>query len=426
MVNFLDALKSISAAEESTSAGIETFLFKLHKWTGLLLFALSIFLGLNEFIGEPMHCMGDQVDNDWATDYCFWVQTIFSLPNSAGQTKFGSMKGNPPLQVNPVQNLPGSNNGYEENSKPIYHAYYIWIPLVLCFQGALFQLPHWLWEAYENNLITNLTFFGDPKKDFVLRSGVPRRRLHLEESVQKKIESIARYVKDSMEMPSRYIFNVYNRYALMYITSTFLNLVNVIAQIVFIDYFLVGTFYSYGINVLKMIWQGYDWRNDPLTTVFPRVTKCFIPTFGLSGGIEYHDVLCINPLNILNEKMYVFLWFWLLILAMFSVINIIIILALTISPSKMLNYGALLSKNTILFCEHVTEKAKYKFGDKFFLYLLSKNMEAQLFKEFLDYMASEVGHVQNVLNEDEEPISKDMQEEGIDQSQQPSDKNSAM
>lgn len=44
--------------------------------------------------------------------------------------------------------------------------------------------------------------------------------------------------------------------------------------------------------------------------VFPRVTKCTFHKFGASGTIQKHDALCVLALNILNEKIFIFLWFW--------------------------------------------------------------------------------------------------------------------
>ena len=54
--------------------------------------------------------------------------------------------------------------------------------------------------------------------------------------------------------------------------------------------------------------------SDPMIYVFPRMTKCTFHKFGTSGNIEKHDALCILPLNIVNEKIYIFIWFWLLLL----------------------------------------------------------------------------------------------------------------
>jgi len=51
-------------------------------------------------------------------------------------------------------------------------------------------------------------------------------------------------------------------------------------------------------------------RIDPMTRVFPRMTKCIFHKFGPSGSIERFDALCVLSRNILSEKMFAFLWFW--------------------------------------------------------------------------------------------------------------------
>ena len=43
--------------------------------------------------------------------------------------------------------------------------------------------------------------------------------------------------------------------------------------------------------------------------VFPKVTKCIYKRFGPTASIETNDALCTVPLNILNEKIFVILWF---------------------------------------------------------------------------------------------------------------------
>ena len=39
--------------------------------------------------------------------------------------------------------------------------------------------------------------------------------------------------------------------------------------------------------------------------------------------VEKHDALCILPLNIVNEKIYIFLWFWLLMLGSLSTLVVV-------------------------------------------------------------------------------------------------------
>lgn len=64
-------------------------------------------------------------------------------------------------------------------------------------------------------------------------------------------------------------------------------------------------------------------RSDPMVEIFPRITKCTFHKYGASGSIQKHDALCVLALNILNEKIYIFLWFWLLLLAVLSACAII-------------------------------------------------------------------------------------------------------
>jgi len=47
-----------------------------------------------------------------------------------------------------------------------------------------------------------------------------------------------------------------------------------------------------------------------MNRVFPKVTKCTFHAYGPSGTVERHDGLCVLALNIINEKIYVFLWLW--------------------------------------------------------------------------------------------------------------------
>ena len=81
-----------------------------------------------------------------------------------------------------------------------------------------------------------------------------------------------------------------------------------------LDRFFDGTFFTYGIEVMSFADRDQEDRIDPMIYVFPRMTKCTFHKFGTSGNIEKHDALCILPLNIVNEKIYIFIWFWLLLL----------------------------------------------------------------------------------------------------------------
>lgn len=99
------------------------------------------------------------------------------------------------------------------------------------------------------------------------------------------------------------------------------------------DKFLGGTFLDYGTDVISFSNMNQENRTDPMVAVFPRVTKCTFHKFGPSGSIQKHDALCVLALNILNEKIYIFLWFWFIILAILSGMALIYSAAVVLLPS---------------------------------------------------------------------------------------------
>lgn len=99
-----------------------------------------------------------------------------------------------------------------------------------------------------------------------------------------------------------------------------LNFVNVILQIYLTDKFLDGAFLDLGSEVAG---GNFDGKVDVLDLVFPKVTKCVFHKYGPSGNIQKHDALCVMALNVVNEKIYTFLWFWLVILAIITGLSLV-------------------------------------------------------------------------------------------------------
>ena len=66
-----------------------------------------------------------------------------------------------------------------------------------------------------------------------------------------------------------------------------------------------------------------EYRVDPMSRVFPRMTKCIFYKYGGSGTIQRIDSLCVLSMNILNEKIYIFLWFWFILLALITGVNLL-------------------------------------------------------------------------------------------------------
>lgn len=108
-------------------------------------------------------------------------------------------------------------------------------------------------------------------------------------------------------------------YAIRYWVCESLCLFNILIQMYLMNRFFDGEFMSYGLRVMNFVEQTQEQRVDPMVFVFPRMTKCLFHKYGASGSIQKHDALCILPLNIVNEKTYIFIWFWFMVLTVMLV-----------------------------------------------------------------------------------------------------------
>lgn len=74
----------------------------------------------------------------------------------------------------------------------------------------------------------------------------------------------------------------------------------------------------FGISIAKDILAGVDWQ---ITMVFPRVGFCLVPLKHM-GSNNYATAQCVLPVNMLNERIYIFLWFWIALTATITAISI--------------------------------------------------------------------------------------------------------
>jgi hypothetical protein len=126
-------------------------------------------------------------------------------------------------------------------------------------------------------------------------------------------------------------------------------------------------------------------RSDPMSKVFPKVTKCTFNKYGPSGTIEIKDGICVLPLNVINEKIFIFVWFWLVILAAvsglhltFRIVSIFAVRRFQ-AASIVRRCGSSIKRTNVervLFPTSKTFSAFQNYGDWFVLDLLVNNLDA--------------------------------------------------
>ncbi len=58
------------------------------------------------------------------------------------------------------------------------------------------------------------------------------------------------------------------------------------------------------------------------------MTTCTVEYYGPSGNKQNIEALCVVPLNNINEKAYLLLWFWLHLVSLFAASHLFVLLLL--------------------------------------------------------------------------------------------------
>jgi hypothetical protein len=178
-------------------------------------------------------------------------------------------------------------------------------------------------------------------------------------------------------------------YALRYFACECLCLVNVLLQLYLMNKFFDGQFLSYGWRVMKFSELAQEDRMDPMVYVFPRVTKCIFHKYGASGSIQKHDSLCVLPLNIVNEKTYIFIWFWFMILA--SLLTILVLYRIVIVVAPRVRPRLLNARHRAIPIEVCSSLCrKIDLGDWWVLMLLGRNMDPMIYREVVSELAKRI------------------------------------
>jgi len=366
MDDIVGPLKSYLA--KSDPSKIDNFVFKLHvRVTFAVMLSCMLLVGAGQYFGTPIDCMADSVPGGAMNLFC-WIHSTFSVssrPGVAGDT-YGV--GNP---QDVGQNLPHPGLAPPEGEEVTYHKYYQWVIFFFFVQAMMFYLPRVIWKHAEGGLMKTLV--GDLTNPLIPYK--PEERI-------SQVMSIKNYFKEDLR--------THGGYAINFFLCELLNLVNVVGQIYFTDRFLGYQFTTYGIDVVRMTSLDPEERTDPMNVVFPKVSKCTFHMYGPSGTITKHDGLCILALNIINEKIFVFLWFWFVALAIISGVSLLyriatlasLSLRVSVIKKKLHNRVHENMIKDVLTCPN--HSWIDQIGDYWIMFLLSRNLPAIAMKELLE------------------------------------------
>ncbi|KAH8342495.1 hypothetical protein KR059_009876 [Drosophila kikkawai] len=346
------AVKPLSKYLQFKSVHIYDAIFTLHsKCTVALLLACTFLLSSKQYFGDPIQCMKN-TDLDYFQAYC-WIYGAYVQSNI---TKAPSLNGE--IQCHPDvvgrSVAPGNRR---------YIRYYQWVVLVLLLESFIFYLPAFLWKIWEGGRLKHLC--ADFHQAVVSKD---KSKAHLRVLVNY-------FTSDYKETHFRYFVS--------YVFCEILNVLISIGNIMLLDVFFGGFWFRY-MDALVALYDGdLDEWNDITMRVFPKCAKCEVHKVGDSGSDSIYDNLCLLPLNILNEKIFAFLWVWFILMAALVALKFVYRLA-TIFYGGM-RFQLMRARARFMPKSHLQLALhNCSFGDWFVLMRVSNNIGPEIFRKLLE------------------------------------------
>ncbi len=201
--------------------------------------------------------------------------------------------------------------------------YYQWVPVVLLVQAFLFYLPCLFWRIFSDRSGINVNNLVEAAET-IQNALYPERR---DKTIKYMIRHLDHYLDYQREYRGGCCFackhffakhlcvicgNRYGNYLVaLYMSTKVLYFINVLSQLFMLNGFLGTEYHLYGFDVVKDLINGIDWT---ASRRFPRVTLCDFQVRQM-GNVHRHTVQCVLPINLFNEKIYIFIWFWMVFVA---------------------------------------------------------------------------------------------------------------
>ncbi|TGZ65420.1 hypothetical protein CRM22_005888 [Opisthorchis felineus] len=311
-------LDYISKFQVATYVGVEDFADKFNFLiTVMILLLCTTVVTVKQYMMKPISCymatdIGGKNLLDYVENYC-WVQGTIPIAY-AGK-------------------MPETDAAWEEMEKHKL-LYYQWVPFVLGLQCIMFYVPRVIWQMIcYNRTGTDIQHLVLSANQAVHATDDQRTKMiqHVARTLEQMLFQHREYRNDVWSHIRRRLWKTCSllvvskrlgtRLFAIYLFIKCLYLVNAVGQVFMMQTFLGLRYDNYsffGIAIARDILSGKDWQR---TLVFPRVGYCLVPVRHM-GASNYVTGQCVLPVNMLNERIYVFLWFWIVLAATLTAISI--------------------------------------------------------------------------------------------------------
>ncbi|KAI6220911.1 Innexin [Aphelenchoides fujianensis] len=302
-----------------------------YVYTSLMFGFFALTIAAKQYVGEPLQCwIPPEFKGNWekySENYCF-VENTYYLDIHA--------------------DFPSQ----EDRKKNELH-YYQWVSFMMVAQLFLFLLPKTVCGSVNfptglsvESMVTGSAIYKKENKKHVFNThrNIDRVVDHFDRTLthnKKKIQKVeskgnlradrrmdesqsSRKKRTKFELKS---FDAVYRYVVhrssianKYLFYKLWNLVNSVGQLYLINEFLGTEYRFWGWDLLVDLYNGRQWKQSGR---FPRVTFCDIQVRDLADTVPQYTIQCVLMINMFNEKIYLFIWFWLCGLSLLNFVNLV-------------------------------------------------------------------------------------------------------
>ena len=304
-------LKALFQVQEFKLRADDDFVDRLNRqYTPIMFVMFTILVSIRQYVGEPITCwvpaQFTASHQDYTNTVC-WVSDTYYVPFDRSL----------PLVQEPRQMI----------------SYYQWVPIILLSQATMFFSPCIIWRFLNKRSGINLAA--------IIEAAMACQRAIYTETREKTVRYMVSQIDGYLiasrshkkncwvrfkQLIARYCCIFSTKFSGNYLTCTYLviklvYIFNTVGQLFVLDIFLGmrNDYHLYGIFVISRLVRGEDWTSSER---FPRVTMC---DFRIRQQTNVHNytVQCVLPINLFNEKIFIFIWFWLFFLSMTTVASFV-------------------------------------------------------------------------------------------------------
>jgi hypothetical protein len=273
----------------------DDFVDRLSRFYSVLIFSVFVIIVSSvQFVGKPISCFTPASFTDAHITYADFICWI-------SDTYFVSVDAEIP-EPEDVEARQGANA----------IRFYQYVPFILMLQACGFFLPGFFWRSGSSRLGIPLQKYLDQlnmSRCSIAEPPIFRRQL---------IRNVATRLDQYFRMRRR---KVIPKLTCLYLFTKIIYIVNVLVQLISLHY-LMNFELTFNSLFQRLVLYSSTARHTSLQ--FPTNVLCdFIVRF-LGKNKHRHTVQCVLPINVFNEKIFIFAYLWLMLLLICTIYNLFI------------------------------------------------------------------------------------------------------